>query len=240
MSVGWNPWHGCRRVSEGCQNCYVYRIDGRHGKSGGEISLNSDFLLPLKMSRGHYKIESGETVYTCFSSDFLLEEADQWRADAWRMMKLRSDLHFVFFTKRIERLHECLPPDWGDGYENVTVGCTVENQVRAEQRLPVFLSLPILHREIVCEPLLSSIDLCPYLDRRLIEAVSVGGESGEGARVCDFEWVKDIRCACMDAKIPFHYHQVGALLRRDGHIYRVPRRFQHEQARKAMLDLSCQ
>ena len=44
----WNPWHGCRRVSEGCRNCYVYRIDGEHGKSGGEIRLNADFLLPLR------------------------------------------------------------------------------------------------------------------------------------------------------------------------------------------------
>ena len=64
MSASWNPWHGCRRVSEGCRNCYVYRIDDAHGKSGGEISLNSDFLLPLREGRDGYRIAPGETVFT--------------------------------------------------------------------------------------------------------------------------------------------------------------------------------
>ena len=233
MSVGWNPWHGCRRVSEGCRNCYVFRIDEKHGRDGGVVRLNSDYLLPLKESGDGFKIESGETVYTCFSSDFLLSEADEWRTDAWKMMKVRQDLRFVFFTKRIERLADVLPPDWGEGYPNVTVGCTVENQDRADFRLPIFLRLPIQHREIVCEPLLSAIDLTPYLDRRKIEAVSVGGESGENARICDFEWVRAIREACVEAKIPFHYHQTGARLFKDGREYRIPRSRQHEQAKRA-------
>lgn len=236
MSVSWNPWHGCRRVSEGCRNCYVYRIDGSHGKKSDEITLNADFLLPLRQSRGKYKIESGETVYTCFSSDFLIEDADSWRDDAWQMMRLRNDLHFIFFTKRIGRLAELLPPDWGNGYENVTVGCTCESQWEADQRLPVFLSLPLRHRIVVCEPLLSAIDLRPYLDRTKIEEVAAGGESGKGARVCDFDWVTDIQQACVDAGVRFSYHQTGALLRRNGKLYTVPRRYQHEQAKRAGLD----
>ena len=179
------------------------------------------------------KIESGETVYTCFSSDFLIEEADEWRADVWKMMRLRADLHFVFFTKRIERLESVLPPDWGDGYENVTVGCTCENQERADFRLPIFLSLPLRHRMIICEPLLGAIDLSPYLDRAAIESVTVGGESGKNARECDFEWVLGIRSACELAGVRFFYHQTGAKLRRDGKLYEIPRRLQHEQAKRA-------
>ena len=237
MSAYWNPWHGCRRVSEGCKNCYVYRMDSAHGKKSDEVTLNADFLRPLRKSNGSYKIESGERVYTCFSSDFLIEEADAWREDAWRMMRLRSDLHFVFFTKRIERLSSLLPSDWGDGYENVTVGCTCENQKRADERLPIFLSLPLRHRMIVCEPLLSSIDLRPYLDRTKIESVTAGGESGTGARVCDFDWVLGIRDACADAGVRFSYHQTGALLRRDGKLYRIPRRHQHDQAARAGIDV---
>ena len=236
MSVSWNPWHGCRRVSEGCRNCYVFRIDEAHGKSSGEVAVNADFLLPLRESRGKPKIESGETVYTCFSSDFLIEEADEWRADAWKMMRMREDLHFVFFTKRIERLASVLPPDWGDGYENLTIGCTCENQDRADARLPIFLSLPIRHRMIVCAPLLSAIDLSPYLDASLIESVTAGGESGENARECDFSWVTDIRDACGRAGVHFYYHQTGARLRKDGQLYEIPRRLQHEQAKRANLD----
>ncbi len=238
MSVSWNPWHGCRRVSEGCRNCYVYRIDGAHGRESSTVTLNSDFLLPLRERNGEWRIASGERVYTCFSSDFLIPEADAWRPDAWRMMRVRSDLHFVFFTKRIERLREVLPPDWGDGYDNVTIGCTCENQARADERLPLFLELPILHREIVCEPLLSSIDLSPYLDRARIESVCAGGESGEGARECDFDWVLGIRAACFAAGVRFSYHQTGALLRRDGVLYRIPRSQQHAQAVRAGIDVS--
>ena len=237
MSVTWNPWHGCHKISEGCRNCYVYRIDGAHGKECGKVTLNADFLLPLRESRGSLKIESGETVYTCFSSDFLIEEADEWRKDAWEMMKKRDDLHFIFFTKRIERLAAVLPPDWGDGYENVTVGCTCENQTRADQRLPVFLSLPIRHRVIVCEPLLEELDLRPYLDRSLIEEVAAGGESGDDARVCDFAWIERISRDCAASGIRFSYHQTGALLRRDGKLYRIPRRLQHEQAKRADVDV---
>lgn len=237
MSVSWNPWHGCARVSEGCRNCYVFRIDGSHGKSGGEVRLNSDFLLPLREGKDGWKIESGETVYTCFSSDFLLEAADAWREDAWKMMRVRSDLSFVFFTKRIERLAECLPADWGDGYPNVTIGCTCENQARADERLPVFLSVPIAHRMVVCEPLLGRIDLRRYLSNGGIGEVTAGGESGDGARECDYDWILELHRACTEHRVSFHYHQTGALLRRDGRLYRVPRARQHEQAKRAGLDL---
>ena len=152
------------------------------------------------------------------------------------MMRLRSDLHFIFFTKRIGRLEAVLPSDWGDGYENITIGCTCENQSRADERLPIFLSIPIRHRMIVCEPLLSAIDLSPYLDRRLIESVTAGGESGEGARDCDFAWVERIAADCRAADIDFHYHQTGALLRRDGRLYRIPRSRQEMQAKRAGID----
>ena len=133
--------------------------------------------------------------------------------------------------------NDVLPTDWGDGYDNVTVGCTCENQDRADFRLPIFLSLPIKHRVIVCEPLLSAIDLRPYLDRSKIESVAAGGESGEGARACDYAWILQLRDACADVGVRFSYHQTGALLRRDGVLYRIPRRQQHAQAKRAGIDL---
>ncbi len=80
VSASWNPWHGCRKISPGCAHCYVYRIDGRHGKSGADIVRTAAYDLPLRKSQdGSYKIPPGETVYTCFTSDFLLPEADAWR-----------------------------------------------------------------------------------------------------------------------------------------------------------------
>ena len=83
MSVGWNPWHGCRKISEGCRHCYVYRQDERHDKDSSEVRKTSAFNLPVRRSRdGRFKVPAGEMVYTCFTSDFLLEEADAWRAEA--------------------------------------------------------------------------------------------------------------------------------------------------------------
>jgi protein gp37 len=90
---------------------------------------------------------------------------------------------------------------------------------------------------IVCEPLLSAIDLAPYLATGKIAHVSVGGESGENARACDFAWVEQIRSACMENNVRFSYHQTGAKLIKDGILYRIPRRRQHEQAKRAGLDI---
>lgn len=108
--TNWNPWHGCTKISPGCKYCYVYRQDEMYG-STTDSSLchkNAAFDLPLKRKRdGTYKIPSGKIVLTCFTSDFLLPDADAWRADCWSMMKLRSDCWFYFFTKRIDRLAEC-------------------------------------------------------------------------------------------------------------------------------------
>ena len=99
----------------------------------------------------------------CFTSDFLIDEADKWRDEAWDMIRERFDLNFLFITKRINRLADVAPDDWGDGYDNVAIGCTCENQEMADKRLPVFLSFPIAERYIICEPLLGPIDLKEYL-----------------------------------------------------------------------------
>lgn len=82
----WNPWHGCHKLSEGCRHCYVYRIDGKHGKDSSVVAKTDNYDLPLRRKKnGEYKIPAGNTVFTCFSSDFLVEDADGWRKDAWKM-----------------------------------------------------------------------------------------------------------------------------------------------------------
>lgn len=236
QGVNWNLWHGCHKISEGCQNCYVYRRDSSVDRDASAVTKTQNFNLPVKRSRGgEYKIPLGSFVWTCFTSDFFIEEADGWRTDAWKMIKERSDCTFLFITKRIERIYDCLPSDWGEGYDNVIIGCTVENQKQADRRLPVFLSAPIKHRQIFCEPLLEEIDLTKYLCGK-IEAVGAGGESGPDARVCDFDWVKSLSEQAKKADISFSYHQTGARLLKDGRFYKIDRRFQHSQAKKSGID----
>lgn len=168
----WNLWHGCHKLSEGCKNCYVYRTDLKYEKDSSKVYKTGNFNLPLKKDRkGEYKIKSGELLYTCFTSDFFLEDADQWREEAWSIIKERSDLDFLIVTKRIDRFNIALPKDWGSGYDNVEICCTVENQDRADYRLPIFLKLPIKKKSIICEPLLSEIDLNKYLSNDINQIV---------------------------------------------------------------------
>ena len=238
MSAIWNLWHGCKKFSEGCENCYVYRSDAKYDRDASVIKKNSDFNLPVRKNRkGEYKIPPGETVYTCFTSDFLLSECDEWRKDAWRMIKERPDCEFLFITKRIERFSECLPEDWGSGYRNVAVYVTCENQARADQRLPILAKADIVKKGIVCEPLLGGIDLSPYLGE-WVDGVIAGGESGEKARLCRYSWVMKIRDDCIKKGIPFCFKQTGAKFEKDGRIYYIKRKNQHSQAKKAGLDFN--
>ncbi len=234
----WNPWHGCTKISPGCKYCYVYRQDEMYENkiSSSLCHKNNTFDLPVKKKRnGEYKIPSGKIIFTCFTSDFLLSDADQWRDECWKMMKMRSDCWFYFFTKRIDRLAQCLPDDWGNGYENVLIGCTVENQDRADYRLPVFLSLPIKHRSIIVSPMLERIDISAFLGDS-IEDVSVGGESGVSARPCNYDWILDLRQQCVEKNIPFRFHQTGAHFIKDRKLYNIKRKDQISQARKAGID----
>ncbi|MBS7340113.1 MAG: DUF5131 family protein [Lachnospiraceae bacterium] len=130
----WDPWRGCHRCSEGCKFCYIHKGDAKRGIDTGKIVRSDRFDRPIqKKKNGEYKMASG-LVYLCFSSDFLLEDADEWRSEAWKIIKERSDCTFLFLTKRIERFLDCIPEDWGDGYDNVVICCTVENQENADRK----------------------------------------------------------------------------------------------------------
>ena len=234
----WNPWHGCHKYSPGCLNCYVYRRDARYDKDSSIVTKTRNFDLPLKRNReGVYKLQKEhEDVYTCMTSDFFVEDADPWRADIWNIIRTRWDLSFFIITKRIERFHNCIPPDWGDdGYENVTICCTAENQACADRRLPIFLEAPIRRKYIATEPLLEPLNLTPYLGPDICGVVS-GGESGLEARPCNYDWILDIRRQCVEKNVPFWFKQTGANFIKDGKRYKIPRQIQHSQARKAGIN----
>lgn len=233
----WNLWHGCHKLSAGCMHCYVYRGDEKRGIDSRIISKTKNFDLPVQKKRnGEYKIPPGAMVYTCFTSDFFLEEADSWRTEAWEMIRQRTDLKFMMITKRIDRLHVGLPEDWGEGYEHVTICCTVENQDRADYRLPIYMAAPIKHKIIICEPLLERIDLSPYKIGDWAEQVVAGGESGYEARPCDYNWVMELHEACVENNVSFWFKQTGAKFIKEGKLYNVNRMSQHSQARKAGIN----
>lgn len=238
--ANWNPWHGCHKLSEGCLHCYVYRMDRRHGRDSSIVTRLKKFDYPIQKKRdGTYRIPSGEIVYTCFTSDFFVEEADAWRAKAWNMMRVRHDLFFFLITKRIDRFMDCIPADWEDGYDNVTICCTIENQNRANERMPIYMKAPMKHKQLICEPMLGDIDLTPWLDHT-IEQITVGGESGNDARICDYAWILHLREQSIANNIRFYFKQTGALFKKNDKVYRIVREDQHHQARKADIDVFAQ
>lgn len=132
----WHPWHGCVKISEGCKNCYMYQLDARNNKDGSLIYRSkSNFDYPLKKNRqGECKIKSGEMIRVAMTSDFFLEEADQWREEAWKIMEARQDVIFFLLTKRPERIKSCLSASFLRGQwamENIFINVSCENQNQA-------------------------------------------------------------------------------------------------------------
>ena len=233
----WNPWHGCRRCSEGCENCYMYFLDAQRGQDGGVIyRTGSGFRYPLSRDKsGAYKVKSGEMLRVCMTSDFFLAEADPWRPEAWDIIHQRPDVKFFLLTKRPERVRACLPPDWGDGWENVMLNVTCENQRRADERIPILLELPFKHKGIMCAPFIGPVSIRKYLPEGQIEQVLCDGENYGGARPCHYEWVKQLHDECVEYNVTFVFCGTGRCFVKDGKAYRLEGSLQSEQAGKSGL-----
>lgn len=233
MEISWNLWHGCHKKSEGCKNCYVYRRDTSIGKDASIVYKTSSFNLPiLKNRKGEYKYPSGVEFDTCFSSDFFIEEADAWRKEALDIIKERNDCSFFLITKRPERILKVMNPK---DYPNLSIACTMENQKRIDERLPIYQKIDMNYHAIMIEPMLEEVDFSNY-DLSNIDLISVGGESGADARIINFDWVKKIHDLCKEKGISFYFHQTGANIIVDGKLYKIPRNKQHSQAKKAFKD----
>lgn len=234
----WNPWHGCRRCSEGCQNCYMFYLDNLRGNDGGDIRRNANaFRYPLSKDRaGNYKVKSGETIRVCMTSDFFLAEADPWRDEAWQIMRKRPDVKFFLLTKRPERVKDCLPENWGDGWENVMFNVTAENQARADERIPILLDLPFRHKGVMCAPFIGPVSLGQYLKDGQIEQVLCDGENYGGTRPCHYEWVKNLHDECMEYNVTFVFCSTGRRFVKDGKTYAIEKsRVMSEQAYRSGL-----
>ncbi len=235
----WNPWHGCVKCSEGCANCYMYFLDRKRGRDGSDIfKTGQNFEYPLLKNRdGAYRVKSGELIRVCMSSDFFLEDADVWRDDAWDVIRQRRDVKFFLLTKRAHRIKENLPSDWGDGWENVMINVTAENQRRADERIPVLLDIPAKHKGVMCAPFIAPVSIGKYLSCGGIEQVICGGENYDGARACDYDWVKKLRAECVKNNVTFCFIETGTVFIKDGKRYNIPsKRVQSEMAYRSNMN----
>ena len=234
----WNPWHGCIKKSEGCEHCFMYALDKQRGQDGRKIfKVKNNFDYPLQRRKdGHYKVQSGEMLRVCLTSDFFLEEADPWRKEAWDIIRKRPDVVFWLLTKRPERVMQCLPENWSDGWDNVFFNVTAENQKRADERIPILLQLPFKHKGIVVAPFIGPVSIRNYLKEGQIKQVSAGGENYDGARPLHYDWVKSLYQECKDAHVTFCFIETGTQFIKDGKTYTIPsKRTQSVMAYKSGL-----
>lgn len=237
----WNPWHGCTKISEGCSNCYMFSADKARGLDGSVIRRNKTaFDYPLQRTRaGSFKVRSGELIRVCMNSDFFIEEADPWREEVWSIIHARPDVKFFILTKRPERMAKCLPADWGEGWENVMLNVSCENQRRADERIPILLATPAAHRGIMCAPLIGPVSVRRYLKGSgeahgaTLEQVICGGENYDNPRLCDFSWVQSLAGECREHNVTFSFIETGSVFAVEGRTYRIPRKLQAEQAFKS-------
>jgi protein gp37 len=153
-------------------------------------------------------------VFVCSWSDFFIEEADEWRREAYKVMLENPHLTFMLLTKRAENILDRLPP-FGLP-ENVWLGITVENQDMLHKRMPFFKGLDAPIKFLSIEPMLEDINLYPY--KHDIDWVIVGCESGPNAREMKMRWVEDIAFLCYYNGIPLFFKQAMV----DGKLTKLP------------------
>lgn len=195
----WNPWHGCMKVSPGCAHCYMYRDKKRYGQDPSVVVRSkSSFNAPRNWKRS-------KTVFTCSWSDFFIEQADQWRPEAWDVIRSTPQHTYQILTKRPERIVDQLPSCWP--LRNVWLGVSVENP-RFYWRIDALRRVPTEIRFLSLEPLLAAM---PSLPLEGFSWVIVGGESGPSCRPMRAQWVRDIRDQCARACVAFFFKQWGGV-----------------------------
>lgn len=206
----WNPWLGCTKVSPGCKNCYAERIEERFGRDFSKVrrTASKTFQAPLNWQKPRM-------IFTCSMSDFFHEDADEWREEVWDIIDMTPRHTYQILTKRPERIEECLPKDWGDGWPNVWLGTSVEMQ-EYMWRATALGDIEARVRFLSCEPLLGDLWLLPQLQWN-IGWVIVGGESDPNRpRMMNPTWVRNIQRQCYTEDVPFFFKQWGGRSKVDG------------------------
>lgn len=241
-----NPWRGCTKVSPGCAHCYAETLSRRNpavlgiwGPNGTRpVAAESAWHQPLKWNRAAEAAGERHRVFCASLADVF---EDQLELDAPRL-RLISLIHqtphldWLLLTKRplfmrgwLAAHHHSWTPDMTGPPPNVWLGVSIEDQERADERIPMLLTTPAAVRFLSVEPLLGPVDLRHWLSppcggdvrsghlcqlchswRCGLHWVIVGGESGGSARKCHFDWVLSIVWQCKAAGVACFVKQFGS------------------------------
>ncbi len=231
--VTWNPITGCTPVSEGCEHCYARRMARRLAGRFGYPLPPHDFEPIYHHDRmgEPSRWRKPKRIFVCSMGDIFHEHL--FCVDVWHVfgkMEALTRHSFMVLTKRPERMAGVIPEIWrtARGVQappNIWLGTSVENQARADERIPWLIKTPAKVRFLSIEPMLGPVDLSGYLSiasskatvcwatkgplNATIEWVIVGGETGPGARPMHPDWVRSIRDQCQAAGVPFFFKGWG-------------------------------
>ena len=199
-----NPWTGCTNVSPGCDHCYAEAWSKRSGhvkwgNSPRKRTTEQYWKAPSiwNARAGQFAGQNGrrQRVFCASLADVFDNQADEeWRIDLFSLIRECTGLDWLLLTKRPQNIGKMLPADWGEGYPNVWLGMTAEDQDRYDQRWRHLAAAPAAVRFVSYEPAIGPLRISDAASRP--DWLIVGGESGPGARAMDPQWVRDIVADC--------------------------------------------
>lgn len=222
----------CTRISPGCTNCYASVINKRFG-TGAEYTVPNleqhEFYIDEKILAEPLSRKKPATIFVGDMFDLFHEAIPQEMIDAvFHAMGSCRQHVFQVLTKRADRMRRELAgnPFWFTPLANVWLGVSVEDQQRADERIPLLLQTPAALRFLSVEPQLEVVDLrgkdpqgsCidDYEGDPKVDWVICGGESGPGARPFRTEWAQSIIEQCKSAGVACFVKQLGSNVVQDG------------------------
>lgn len=200
----WNPFHGCKKVSAACKYCYMFRDKERYGQNPTTVlKSKTGFKSPTKW-------RDGRLVFTCSWSDWFIKEADDWRDDAWDVIRQCPQHTFQILTKRPERIKDHLPDYFEEIADHVWIGVSVESQAQVH-RLGYLIDLPC-KTFASFEPLLGPIKWDSNMSA--LDWAIIGGESGNETgkylyRPMMLPWAESLAVDAGKNNVPCFVKQMG-------------------------------
>ncbi len=213
---------GCQKVSEGCKNCYADTLASRYGFDvWGPTAERRTFGLvywqrPYAWNKAAERLGHRSNVFCSSMADTFEDHPTvaEERCKLWPLIEQTPWLNWLLLTKRPENILSMAPWGCSSWPDNVWIGTSVENQRRADERVPVLLEVRAVVRFLSCEPLLEKVNLMHWLAG--LQWVICGGESGPGARPMDPNAARYLLAQCRAFDVPYFFKQWGGLHHNSG------------------------
>lgn len=207
----WNPASGCTKISEACENCYAEKQAYALQKKNTAGYKENGFKFTMYQSRienlSHWK--KGGKIFVGSMTDMFHEEMTfNFFLEVINIIERHPDNIFLFITKRPQKMKDFFSKIVMPG--NIWLGVTAENQRRAEERIPILLSIPAAVHFANVEPILEKVNFEPFLSgENKLDWVLSGGETGENARPVNPSWVISLKDQCRRYNTPFFFASWG-------------------------------